>query len=265
MTELLTEEAGPAAGSDGDTDAEARSGEERPEPVEARDGSSSEAPPGGPLSEGDASTSEAPVSEAGPMGAWTNGDAVAWRAGGERGAFEDEDDEEASLIRLSDRETLTAPLERLFVLGYGISRKRLEQAIRDLQLPVVVVREPDEADLVITLRNMYKQKSPVIREAEARGIPVYVLKSNTVPQMQAVLTSIYALELDPQQLAMRELEEAIGLVRAESKPVELSPQNAFVRRLQHRAAEAANLVSRSRGREPFRRVRVYPDRARAWR
>jgi len=49
------------------------------------------------------------------------------------------------------------------------------------------------------------------------------------------------------------------------KPVELSPQNAFVRKLQHRAAEAANLVSRSRGREPFRRVRVYPEKTRAWR
>ena len=172
-------------------------------------------------------------------------------------------DEDASLIRIEALPAIS-PLEKLSVLGYGVSRKRLEQAIRDLQLPVVVVREPDEADLVITLRNMYKQKSPVIREAEARGIPIYVLKSNTVVQMQAVLTSIYALELDPQQLAMRELEEAIGLVRAEAKPVELSPQNAFVRRLQHRAAEEANLVSRSRGREPFRRVRVYPEKARAW-
>ena len=52
-------------------------------------------------------------------------------------------------------------LERLYVLGYGVSRKRLEQAIRDLQLPVIVVREPDEADLLITLRNMYRQKSPL--------------------------------------------------------------------------------------------------------
>jgi hypothetical protein len=97
-----------------------------------------------------------------------------------------------------------------------------------------------------------------------RGLPIYVLKSNTVAQMQAILTNLYALETDPRQLAMRELEEAIGLVRSESKPVELSPQNAFVRKLQHRAAEAANLVSRSRGREPFRRVRVYPEKARAW-
>jgi hypothetical protein len=173
-------------------------------------------------------------------------------------------DEEDAIIRLADVGIDSVALEPLQVLGYGISRKRLEQAIRDLELPVVLVREPDEADLVITLRTTYKQKSPVIREAEARGLPIYVLKSNTVAQMQTILMSLYALGTDAQTLAMRELEEAIGLVRTEAKPVELSPQNAFVRRLQHRAAEAANLVSRSRGREPFRRVRVYPEKARAW-
>ena len=99
-------------------------------------------------------------------------------------------------------------LEPLQVLGYGISRKRLEQAIRDLELPVVLVREPDEADLVITLRNDYKQKSPVIREAEARGLPIYVLKSNTMVQMEACLTSIFALFpslLDPAALQPRGL------------------------------------------------------------
>ena len=98
-----------------------------------------------------------------------------------------------------------------------------------------------------------------------RGIPIYVLKSNTVAQMQAILTSLYVLDSDPQDIAMRELEEAVSLVRTESKPVELSPQNAYLRKLQHRAAEAANLVSRSRGREPFRRVRVYPEKVRAFR
>ena len=174
-------------------------------------------------------------------------------------------DEEAMVIRLSDRNGGRVPLEPMTVLGHGLSRKRLEQAIKDLQLPVVVVREPDEADAVLTLRSSYKQKSPVMREAEARGIPIYVLKSNTVVQMQAILTSLYALDTDPEDLAMREMEEAIDLVRSEAKPVELSPQNAFVRKLQHRAAEAANLVTKSRGREPFRRVRIYPEKARAWR
>jgi hypothetical protein len=174
-------------------------------------------------------------------------------------------EEEDSLIRMSERNGAGLPLEPMNVLGFGVSRKRLEQAIKDLQLPVVVVREPDEADVVITLRSSYKQKSPLIREAESRGIPIYVLKSNTVVQMQAILTSLYVLDTDPQDMAMRELEEAIDLVRSESKPVELSPQNAYLRKLQHRAAEAANLVSRSRGREPFRRVRVYPEKVRSWR
>ena len=83
--------------------------------------------------------------------------------------------------------------------------------------------------------------------------------------MESALTSIFALEVDPSDAALREVEEAIGLVQREAKPVELSPQNAYIRRLQHQRAEAANLMSRSRGREPFRRVRVYPDAVRAWR
>ena len=65
---------------------------------------------------------------------------------------------------------------------------------------------------------------------------------------------------------MREAEEAMELVRRNGEPVELSPQNAYVRRLQHQMAERANVVSRSRGREPYRRVRLYPDEARTiWR
>jgi hypothetical protein len=170
------------------------------------------------------------------------------------------------VIRLSDGQgEARLPLETLHVLAFGISRKRLEQAIRELQLPVVVVREPEDADLVITLRNFYKQKAPALREAEERGLPIYVLKSNTMVQMEACLTSLFALEADPNEAALREVEEAIGLVMQESKPVELSPQNAYIRRLQHQLAERANLVSRSRGREPYRRVRVYPERVRAWR
>jgi len=159
-----------------------------------------------------------------------------------------------------------APLPTLRILPQGISRKRLEQAVRDLQLPVQIAREVDEADVVMTLRNEYKQKTPLLREAEERALPIYVLKSNTIPQMQASLTSIFSLEIDPREAALRETEEAIDMVLNSSEAVELSPQNAYIRRLQHQMAERANLVSRSRGREPFRRVRLYPDPARSpWR
>ena len=156
-------------------------------------------------------------------------------------------------------------LPTIRVLPHGVTRKRLEQAVRELQLPVIVARDIDDADVVMTLRSEYRQKSGALREAEARAIPIYVLKSNTIVQMQASLTSIFALEVDPREAALRETEEAIGLVLRSSEAVELSPQNAYIRRLQHQMAERANLVSRSRGREPYRRVRLYPDEARTWR
>ena len=169
------------------------------------------------------------------------------------------DDGEA--IRIAD----AGALPTLRVLPIGISRKRLEQGIRELQLPVIVARDVDEADVVMTLKNEYRQKTPMLREAEERAMPIYVLKSNTVLQMQASLTSIFSLEIDPREAALRETEEAIGIVMKQAEPVELSPQNAYIRRLQHQMAERANLVSRSRGREPYRRVRLYPDAAKSWR
>jgi hypothetical protein len=177
------------------------------------------------------------------------------------GFDDDVDDEELT----GDRRVTPLPsvgsttLPSLKVLGFGVSNKRLAQAVRELQLPVTLVREADEADVVITLRNYFKQKAPALREAEERGLPIFVLKSNTMVQLESALTSIYALEVDPREAALREVEDAIGLVHQGSKPIELSPQNAYIRRLQHQMAERANLVSHSRGREPYRRVRLYPD------
>jgi stage III sporulation protein SpoIIIAA len=176
--------------------------------------------------------------------------------------LEDGDESAGPVLRVEGAGTLPT----LRVLPQGISRKRLEQSVRELQLPVVIARDVDEADVVMTLKTEYRQKTPMLREAEDRAMPIYVLKANTTQQMQASLTSIFALELDPREAAMRETEEAIDIVIHRSEPVELSPQNAYIRRLQHQMAERANLVSRSRGREPYRRVRLYPDAARsAWR
>ena len=185
-------------------------------------------------------------------------------------AFEPEEPEEAEEAEDGAKPVLrvesAGSLPTLRVLPQGISRKRLEQAVRELQLPVVIARDVDEADVVMTLKTEYRQKTPMLREAEDRAMPIYVLKTNSTQQMQMSLTSIFALELDPREAAMRETEEAIDIVLNRSEAVELSPQNAYIRRLQHQMAERANLLSRSRGREPYRRVRLYPDAARAaWR
>jgi len=180
------------------------------------------------------------------------------------GAEDDADSgDEAELRGPVGPDEFDAPLPTLRVLGFSISRKRLEQAIKELGLPVRIVNDVEEADVVMTLRHAYRQKPTVLRDAEERAIPIYVLKANTVLQMEACLTSLYSIEVDPREAALRETEEAIGLVMRSAQPVELSPQNAYIRRLQHQLAERANVVSQSRGREPHRHVRLYPDRARA--
>jgi len=207
-----------------------------------------------------ASTSRASVPALSPVAAELDAD--------DEDDVEDSDDGDAGRAGAADATILRVTdglLPTLRVLPFGVSRKRLEQAIRELQLPVIIARNIDEADVVMTLRSEYRSKPPTVRDAEERGLPVYVLKSNTILQMHASLTSIFSLALDPREAALRETEEAIGMVIERSEAVELSPQSAYIRRLQHQMAERANLVSRSRGREPYRRVRLYPDQARVWR
>jgi stage III sporulation protein SpoIIIAA len=179
---------------------------------------------------------------------------------------DDEAEDDDAPFGAAALEVTGGTLPTLRVFPHGISRRRLEQAIRDLELPVLIARDSDEADVAMTLRSEYRQKPAALRDAEERGIPIYVLKANTIAQMQASLTSVFALEVDPREAALRETEQAIGLVIKQQEAVELAPQNAYIRRLQHQMAERANLVSRSRGREPYRRVRLYPDVARpSWR
>jgi stage III sporulation protein SpoIIIAA len=154
-------------------------------------------------------------------------------------------------------------LQPLRIYPFGVSRPKLEQAARELRVPVSLVREPAEADLVLTLKPYYRRKPQLLRDAEDRGKPIYVLKNNTGSQMQSALAGMYNLESpaairpgDPQTDALQEAEDAINQVMEGSPAVDLHPQNPYVRRLQHRLAERYNLTSRSYGREPNRRVRI---------
>ena len=164
-----------------------------------------------------------------------------------------------------ERETRVASMRPMAVFPYGVSRKRLEQAVRELGVPVTVARDLEDADAVITLRTYYRRKPPALRDAESGGTPLFVLKTNTLLQMESMLANLYELEANPQEAALRETAEAIGLVQESGRSMELAPQNAYVRRLQHQLAEQHNLMSRSRGSEPNRRVQLLPEEGRAWR
>jgi NMD protein affecting ribosome stability and mRNA decay len=127
---------------------------------------------------------------------------------------------------------------------------------------VVIVDALEKAGVVITLKQHYRKRPRVIADAEEEGIPLYVLRSNTIKQMQSCLVDIFGLkveETDPFAIAIRETQEAIQKVLAGANSVSLSPQNAYIRRRQHQMARQANLISRSRGKEPRRKVRIYRE------
>ncbi|HYM49058.1 MAG TPA: R3H domain-containing nucleic acid-binding protein [Candidatus Limnocylindrales bacterium] len=148
--------------------------------------------------------------------------------------------------------------ESLNIFPYGVSRNYLEQAIQDLKVPVRVQNHIEDADLIVTLKNYYRRKDSPIKEAEADGIPIQVLKSNTITQIKSALTRMYQLEApDPTESALQETIEGINRAKATNSMVELSPQNAYVRRLQHQLVERHELTARSTGKQPNRRLRIY--------
>lgn len=151
----------------------------------------------------------------------------------------------------------------LKVFAYGVARNRLFQAAKQLGVRVVMVDDLAEADVLVTLKSYYRKRRRLIADAEQRRTPVYVLRANTVNQMERFLVEAMDLEVvpaDPFEDAISEAAQAIELVTAGQPSVDLSPRSAAVRRYQHQMARQANLVSHSYGKEPRRHVRIFSTR-----
>ena len=165
---------------------------------------------------------------------------------------------------LTDRVQPRSPLETVRIYPYGVARNRLTQAAKRLGVPVLVVKDVGQADALVTLRTYYRKRMRPIVDAENRGLPIYVLRSNTVNQMQQFLSDLFNLSKYTDKdtkvdRAMQETQGAINAVLNGERWVELTPASSYVRRLQHEMARDANLTSHSYGKEPHRRVRIFRE------
>ncbi|MDE3229216.1 MAG: AAA family ATPase, partial [Chloroflexota bacterium] len=166
------------------------------------------------------------------------------------------------------------------IYPFGISRERLEQAAREMRAPVEISHDQRSADAVIALRTYYRRQSARLDGGERK--PIYILRTNTVAQMQQCLARIFDLRasdtaapartmideeraparlerrVHPTSQAMQDAEDAIHqLLNSGQGQVELPPATAPVRKLQHLVADRYNLESRSFGKDPYRRVRIF--------
>ena len=150
---------------------------------------------------------------------------------------------------------------------FGINRGRLEQVAKEMHIALNVVDNLSGADLLVTSKSYYRRRPQKIRDAEAANLPIYVLRKHTPIQLKQMLTTIHPAGVASEGagrtgllgLALREAEEAANRVRSGQELAELSPQSAYIRRLQHLIAERSELSSHSLGKEPNRRVRIYRE------
>jgi stage III sporulation protein SpoIIIAA len=172
-------------------------------------------------------------------------------------------------------------LKTLRVYPFGVSRDRLAESARQLRVPIIVTNSQGDADAIITLKNYYRRQPERLQQAEEEQKLIIILKNNTIAQMQHALARIFDIPIDvsmdesleeaeglhastsgdPTTKALLETEDAIHQVlNKDLMTAELAPANAYVRRLQHQMATRYNLNSRSRGKEPNRRVKIFRSR-----
>ncbi|WP_405001383.1 R3H domain-containing nucleic acid-binding protein [Geochorda subterranea] len=171
-------------------------------------------------------------------------------------------------VRSSGRDGQTPPSpSRLWggsrparIFPYAVSTSRLQRALASLPVPVQITQDLDSADMVLTIKGQYRKMPKRLKEAERRGVPIHVIRSNTLAQMEQFLERTF---LSPEDAsALMEAQRAVEQARQLARPVELSPQSAYIRKLQHELIERYNLRSTSIGEEPNRRVLVLPEEIR---
>jgi stage III sporulation protein SpoIIIAA len=170
----------------------------------------------------------------------------------------------AGYTRQSDFPAEPTQRETINIYPYGVARNRLMQAAKHLRVPAVVTREVTGADVLVTLRSYYRKRQQTVVDAENRGMPIYVLRANTVRQMERFLMDLYGIAStgeggDGEDQVIAATRDAIDAVLNGERWVELPPTSSYLRRIQHEMAREAELVSHSYGKEPHRRVRIFRE------
>lgn len=177
-----------------------------------------------------------------------------------------------SFIHTKPGDTISAD-RTIRIFTYGVSRKHMERSISNLRVPASMVSDMESADIVLTLKSQEKKKPLRLREVQKNGMPVHVIKSNTITQIENFLRGIFPASAPESVInantvgrksrpdesdAEKEAEQAVIEVYKTGAPFELSPQNARFRRLQHEFINQQGLETESRGQPPNRRVVAYP-------
>ncbi|MBM3150620.1 MAG: AAA family ATPase [Chloroflexi bacterium] len=170
----------------------------------------------------------------------------------------------APAVASPPREVVRTPMQTVRIYPYGVAQNRLVQSAKRLGVPAIVVKDVGQANVLVTLRSYYRDRQQTVVDAEHRGMPIYVLRANTVSQIEQFLSDLFNLsEIQPQpgelDTIKNQTQAAISAVLNGERWVDLPPAVAAVRRVQHEMARQSELVSHSYGKEPRRHVRIFRE------
>jgi len=156
------------------------------------------------------------------------------------------------------------PLKKLYL--YAVSRTIVEKLIERLNLNVEIIRNVEDADIVIAHKNFAKGGAKILSTAKEYRVQIFYVKTNSMAQIQKVLKD--ALDIQPGDVesltgysdeaekALDEAKSAIKKVLDGALMIELAPQPSHIRKLQHELVEQYNLQSTSIGEESDRHLRI---------
>ncbi len=169
-----------------------------------------------------------------------------------------------------------AAVTALRLHGVGLSARQLEEAARVRQLPVEVVPDLERADAVLSVRGRLGRYPELRRQAQARSLPILVIKSDSLHQLQRAMERLLdrrqepsagpsaqdegaGQRLDDSHAALEECRLAVEkVVLPQGLPVELLPRNERVRQMQEELISRYRLRSIVFGSGALRRLRVFP-------
>ncbi len=157
------------------------------------------------------------------------------------------------------------PVKKLYL--YAVSRTIVEKLIERLNLNVEIIRNVEDADIVIAHKNFAKGGAKVLSTAKEYRVQIFYVKTNSMAQIQKVLKD--ALDIQPGDVetlqgysdeteqALDEARNAIRQIMDGAEVVELAPRNSQIRKLQHELADQYNLGSTSIGEGADRHLRIH--------
>jgi stage III sporulation protein SpoIIIAA len=170
--------------------------------------------------------------------------------------------------------------EFTFLYTYGINIQELKPLIKVLQLPIILTKEIQYADTILTLENLIKSNRKLKQISHAKKLTVHTIQNTslvmitralrTLVKNQVTLTSQYqnqSIESKSSNILSQEFLSPLEEVRLAIEEIvvpkkitiDLFPQTSLIRKQQHEIIAHYQLDGTTVGTYNNKRIRIFPN------